>query len=107
MESNKEEEEEEEPLPSEEGTPSKVLKILPGSQGQNLAVPVVYVARQCGGHSGTSRAPSAASSAGTASERRGNTLTGFKDFYLKAKARIWPRKSNLLPAVCRCRANLA
>jgi len=25
-----------------------------------------------------------------ASERRGNTLTGFKDFYLQAKARIWP-----------------
>ena len=25
-----------------------------------------------------------------ASERRGNTLKGFKDFYLKAEARIWP-----------------
>ena len=26
----------------------------------------------------------------TATERRGNTLKGFKDTYLKAKARIWP-----------------
>jgi len=27
---------------------------------------------------------------GTASERRGNNLKGFKHFYLEAKARIWP-----------------
>jgi len=27
---------------------------------------------------------------GTPSERRGNTSEGFKDFCLKAKARIWP-----------------
>ena len=26
----------------------------------------------------------------TASERRGDNLTGFKDFYLNAKAKIWP-----------------
>ena len=26
----------------------------------------------------------------TASERRGNSLTGFEDFYLKEKVRIWP-----------------
>ena len=29
-------------------------------------------------------------------ERRGKTLNGFKDFYVKAKARIWP----WLPYIC-------
>ena len=31
----------------------------------------------------------------TASERRGNELKYFKDFYLKAEARIWPWLSHM------------
>ena len=32
----------------------------------------------------------------SASERRGDTLKDFKDFYLEVKARIWPWLSNML-----------
>ena len=46
----------------------------------------VVLGRECIHHT----AVAAASFACTASERRGNNLKGFKDFYLKAKARIWP-----------------
>ena len=59
-----------------EGIPYKVSRIVPESQGQNLALTVLY----CHIRSTADNAKLAG---------RGNNLQGVKDFYLEATARIW------------------
>ena len=49
-----------------------------GARPFNRGSPVVVEGGECGGRRVS------------ASERRGSRLKGFKDFYLKAKAKIWP-----------------